>query len=156
MLSKTLSKMSMASGLSTHKTMAILDWFMEPQFYLVACIYMSARLFVNVSQSYITFYVQYTVTHTDAIKLEWSTMIALIPMIIFLSGFIVSMVLKFITDKFGHKIAFIGSCVVGLCKLMSGFSFGFLGHIKSTVPMSNFNYHIFISTRRMYLGFVWL
>merc|ERR1712150_342795 len=25
------------------------------------------------------------------------------------------MVLKFITDKFGHKIAFIGSCVVGLC-----------------------------------------
>jgi len=108
-LSKTLSKLSMASGFSNHKTMKIWDWFMEPQFYLVACIYMSARLFVNVSQSYITFYVQYTVIGLD------DTMIAVIPMIIFVSGFIVSVVLKFFTDKFGHKIAFVGSCVVGLC-----------------------------------------
>ena len=73
---------------------------------------MSARLFVNVSQSYITFYVQYTVAGLD------DTMIAVIPMIIFVSGFIVSVVLKFFTDRFGHKIAFVGSCVVGLCKFV--------------------------------------
>ena len=102
----------MASGFSNHKTMKIWDWFMEPQFYLVACIYMSARLFVNVSQSYITFYVQYTVSGLG------DTMIAVIPMIIFVAGFIVSVVLKFFTDRFGNKIAFVGSCVVGLCKFI--------------------------------------
>ena len=92
---------------------------MEPQFYLVACIYMSARLFVNVSQSYITFYVQYTVEGLS------NDMIAVIPLIMFVSGFIVSIVLKFITDKVGLKIAFVGSCVIGLCK----FSFGYLTYI---------------------------
>ena len=112
MLQKTLSKLSMASGFSNHKTMEIWDWFKEPQFYLVACIYMSARLFVNVSQSYITYYVQYTVVGLS------NDMIAVIPLVIFVSGFIVSIILKFITDRFGHKIAFVGSCVIGLCKFL--------------------------------------
>ena len=73
---------------------------------------MSARLFVNVSQSYITYYVQYTVVGLS------NDMIAVIPLVIFVSGFIVSIILKFITDRFGHKIAFVGSCVIGLCKFL--------------------------------------
>ena len=96
----------MASSLNA-KPMKIFHWFQEPQFYLVACIYMAARLFVNVSQSYITFYVQYTVALL-------SDMIAVIPLVMYIAGFFISLVLKFVTDRFGYKIAFVLSCIVGL------------------------------------------
>ena len=38
--------------------MSITDWFREPQFYLVAGVYMSTRLFVNLSQAYLPLYLQ--------------------------------------------------------------------------------------------------
>ena len=38
--------------------MSIKDWFREPQFYLVAGLYMSTRLFVNLSQAYLPLYLQ--------------------------------------------------------------------------------------------------
>ena len=38
--------------------MSITDWFKEPQFYLVAGVYMSTRLFVNLSQAYLPLYLQ--------------------------------------------------------------------------------------------------
>ena len=38
--------------------MSIQDWFQEPQFYLVAGVYMSTRLFVNLSQAYLPLYLQ--------------------------------------------------------------------------------------------------
>ena len=108
-MSKSLSKMSMASSINM-KPMKIFHWFLEPQFYLVACIYMAARLFVNVSQSYITFYVQYTVNLS-------ADMIAIIPLVMYMAGFFISLVLKLVTDRFGYKIAFVLSCAVGLGKL---------------------------------------
>ena len=106
--SKSLSIVSMASSLNT-KPMKILHWFQEPQFYLVACIYMAARLYVNISQSYVTFYVQYTVALS-------SDLIAIIPLIMYIAGFFISLVLKFVTDRFGYKVAFVLSCIVGLGK----------------------------------------
>ena len=104
-----MSQMSMKNALesSTIPKMETLDWFLEPQFYLVCCLYMSARMFINVSQSYITFYVQYTLFLSQ-------DMVAIIPMVLFLSGFAISMVLNFIVDRFGYKISFIGACVVGI------------------------------------------
>ena len=38
--------------------MGIFDWFKEPQFYQIAGVYMSTRLFVNLSQAYIPLYLQ--------------------------------------------------------------------------------------------------
>ena len=38
--------------------MSIRDWFKEPQFYLIAGVYMSTRLFVNLSQAYLPLYLQ--------------------------------------------------------------------------------------------------
>ena len=73
---------------------------------------MSARLFVNISQSYITFYVQYTVVLS-------ADMIAIIPLIMYVAGFSISLVLKFVTDKFGYKIAFVLSCIVGIGKILA-------------------------------------
>ena len=105
-LSETFSRISLASSRDV-KHMKIYDWFLEPQFYVIACIYMACRLFVNMSQSYITFYVQYTVALP-------SEMIAIIPLVMFISGFLVSLLLKFITDRYGYKIAFALSYIVGI------------------------------------------
>jgi hypothetical protein len=33
-------------------------WFTEPQFYIVALLYMSTRLFVNLSQAYMPLFIQ--------------------------------------------------------------------------------------------------
>ena len=38
--------------------MSITDWFSEPQFYLIAGVYMSTRLFVNLTQAYLPLYLQ--------------------------------------------------------------------------------------------------
>ena len=38
--------------------MRIIDWLREPQFYQIAGVYMSTRLFVNLSQAYIPLYLQ--------------------------------------------------------------------------------------------------
>ena len=87
--------------------MKIFDWFLEPQFYLVACIYMSSKLFVTISQSYIAFYVQYTLALP-------SETVAIAPLIMFIAGFFISLVLKFVTDRYGYQIAFVLSCIVGV------------------------------------------
>ena len=87
--------------------MKISDWFLEPQFYLVACIYMSSKLFVTISQSYIAFYVQYTLALP-------SEMVAIAPLIMFIAGFFTSLVLKFVTDRYGYQVAFVLSCIVGI------------------------------------------
>ena len=42
--------------------MGIKDWFKEPQFYQIAGVYMSTRLFVNLSQAYIPLYLQVSVS----------------------------------------------------------------------------------------------
>ena len=96
------------------KKMQTYEWFMEPQFYLVTCLYMAARLFINLSQTYITFYVQF------ALQLS-QDMLAIIPMVIFISGFAISIVLGYIVEKFGYRISFLISCVIGIGKLIVNF-----------------------------------
>ena len=100
-------RLSITSLTSMLPKMKIFSWFLEPQFYLIACIYMSTRLFVNISQSYISFYLQYTIT----LPAEY---VAVIPLVMYISGFFVSLILKFATSRYGYKICFVASCVVGL------------------------------------------
>ena len=40
------------------RKMSTKDWLCEPQFYLVAGVYMTTRLFVNLTQAYIPLYLQ--------------------------------------------------------------------------------------------------
>jgi len=87
--------------------MSVKNWLCEPQFYQVALVYMATRLFVNVSQSYIPFYLQ------ETIKLE-ATSVAIIPLIMFVSGFVVSWLNKAITKVIGRKMAFALGCVIAL------------------------------------------
>ena len=99
---------------SIHEAMNIKDWLCEPQTYQVACVYMSARLFVNITQTYIPLYIE------ETLKLK-AMNVALIPIIIYLSGFVVSLIIKPIHIFIGNKLMFVIACVIGLaaCLLMN-------------------------------------
>ena len=64
-----------SSNLDFVQPMEKLDWFKEPQFYLVAGVYMSTRLFVNLSQAYLPLYLQ------ESLKPR-STYVATIPVVL--------------------------------------------------------------------------
>ena len=105
------SQSSVISALNVEsiQRMRILHWFKEPQLYLVALIYTTTRLFVNVSNSYMTLYLQHS------LKLE-NIYVAVIPLVMYVTGFLTSIILKFLTKRFGFKVSFALSCVIGLGK----------------------------------------
>ena len=81
--------------------------FLQPQFYLVALMYPATRIFVNISQSYMSFFLQYTISLS-------SDYIATIPLIMYVSGFVVTFVNTWVTNKFGFTAAFVISSIVAL------------------------------------------
>ena len=89
------------------KNMRIRNWFKEPQLYLVALIYTTTRLFVNVSNSYMTLYLQHS------LKLD-NIYVAVVPLVMYVTGFLTSIILKFLTKRFGFKVSFALSCVIGI------------------------------------------
>ncbi len=90
-----------------HVQLTYKEWFREPQLYQVALVYMSTRLFVNLSQAYIPLYLQVT------LQLH-ATYVATVPLTIFISGFVTSFAMKFINDKIGRKTTFFIGSTVGL------------------------------------------
>ncbi len=88
------------------RPMYVADWLKEPQFYQVAGVYMTTRLFVNLSQAYVPLYLQIT------LQLH-STYVATIPLVMFLSGFATSTLMKFVNRIVGRKITFVAGCLVG-------------------------------------------
>lgn len=89
------------------RPMAMKDWFKEPQFYQVAGVYMSTRLFVNLSQAYIPLYLQ------ESLELE-STYVAIIPLVMYSSSFVASFGIKFLNRKAGRKVSYLLGSVVGM------------------------------------------
>jgi len=83
-------------------------WFTEPQFYIVAVVYMSTRLFVNLSQAYIPLYIQ------ESLNLK-TMYIAIIPLVMFFAGFLTSLVMKFVNRKLGGKVTFLFGAAIGVC-----------------------------------------
>ena len=73
------------------------DWFKEPQFYQVAAVYMATRLFVNLSQAYIPLYLQ------ESLELE-SKFVAIIPLVMYCSGFVASFGMKVIFYLIFYKL----------------------------------------------------
>ena len=93
-------------GLQVPK-MKIFQWFTEPQFYLVGLVYISARIFFVISQAYISFYLQYAVSLP-------SKYMAIIPLVMYIAGFVVSILLRLVTNRFGLKRTFVLFCCLGL------------------------------------------
>ena len=82
------------------------DWFLEPQFYQVGCLYMFTRLFVNSTQVFMPFYLQIT------LQLE-AIYVAVIPLTMYLAGLPSAFLMKFVTKHIGKKLAYGISCVIG-------------------------------------------
>ena len=83
------------------------EWFLEPQFYLVSGVYTAARLFLVVSQTYLSFYVCYY------LRLP-GEYVAVIPFVIIIVSLINSGATKYITTKVDLKVAFAISCIIGI------------------------------------------
>ncbi|ESO09125.1 hypothetical protein HELRODRAFT_110029 [Helobdella robusta] len=91
------------------------DWLKEPQFYLVGICYMFARLISNVSQTYWPFYI------IDSLHLT-KQYAAIIPLVVFVSGFITSLLMRPLNKVFGRKPTFLlGSIVMGMALLWMAF-----------------------------------
>ena len=80
---------------TVHK-MKILQWFLEPQFYLIALHFTATRLFFQTSKLYIPFFVNQT------LKLPNEYM-ATVPLVMYSSGLLVSGATKCLCDMIGLK-----------------------------------------------------
>ncbi|XP_051719009.1 major facilitator superfamily domain-containing protein 12-like isoform X2 [Ctenopharyngodon idella] len=74
-------------------------WLRQPSFYQVAVLYMSTRLIVNLSQTYISMYLTYTL-------LLPKKYIATIPLVMFLSGFASSFIMKPLSKLIGKCMTY--------------------------------------------------
>ena len=88
----------------------------------VAGIYMSTRLFVNLSQAYIPLYLQIT------LELR-SSYVATVPLVMFLFGFATSTCMKYVNKRVGRKVTFIFGCMIGIAGC-GWIRFGFLSKLE--------------------------
>ncbi|KAF6306657.1 major facilitator superfamily domain containing 12 [Rhinolophus ferrumequinum] len=81
-------------------------WLREPAFYQVGLLYMSTRLIVNLSQTYMAMYLTYS------LKLP-KKFIATIPLVMYLSGFFSSFLMKPVNKWIGRNMTyFVGLLVI--------------------------------------------
>ncbi|XP_051557763.1 major facilitator superfamily domain-containing protein 12-like isoform X2 [Myxocyprinus asiaticus] len=74
-------------------------WLRQPSFYQVAVLYMSTRLIVNLSQTYISMYLTYTL-------LLPKKYIATIPLVMYVSGFASSFIMKPLSKLIGKCMTY--------------------------------------------------
>ncbi|KAM6235866.1 major facilitator superfamily domain-containing protein 12 isoform 3-T3 [Porphyrio hochstetteri] len=91
------------------------DWLLEPAFYQVAVLYMSTRLIVNLSQTYIAMYL------TNSLLLP-KKYIATIPLVMYISGFLSSFLMKPVNQWIGrnHSSAFVYGAMSFTDKMANG------------------------------------
>ncbi|XP_007949278.1 major facilitator superfamily domain-containing protein 12 [Orycteropus afer afer] len=80
-------------------------WLREPAFYQVGLLYMSTRLIVNLSQTYIAMYLTYSLNLPKKF-------IATIPLVMYLSGFFSSFLMKPINKCIGRNLTYFTGLLV--------------------------------------------
>ncbi|KAM4548838.1 major facilitator superfamily domain-containing protein 12 [Odontesthes bonariensis] len=81
-------------------------WLKEPAFYQMAFLYMCTRLIVNLSQTYISVYLTYSLMLSK-------NFIAIIPLVMYISGFVCSLTMKPVSRLIGITMTyFIGLLLV--------------------------------------------
>ncbi|XP_061458116.1 major facilitator superfamily domain-containing protein 12 isoform X2 [Rhineura floridana] len=75
------------------------NWLLEPAFYQVAMLYMATRLIVNLSQTYIAMYL------TNSLLLP-KKFIATIPLVMYISGFLSSFLMKTVNKRIGRNLTY--------------------------------------------------
>ncbi|XP_042856101.1 major facilitator superfamily domain-containing protein 12-like isoform X2 [Penaeus japonicus] len=89
-----------------HCRMTPTDWLKDRQFYQVAFLYMGTRLFCNLTQAYIPIYLQ------DSLHMSEES-VAYIPLVMYVAGFLTTMVLKAMNKFIGRKGSFILGTFIG-------------------------------------------
>ncbi|XP_069574215.1 major facilitator superfamily domain containing 12b [Brachyistius frenatus] len=79
-------------------------WLKEPSFYQVAFLYMCTRLIVNLSQTYISVYL------TESLTLP-KNFIAIIPLVLYVSGFVCSLFMKPVNKLVGITNTYLAGLV---------------------------------------------
>lgn len=82
-------------------------WLKEIQFYQIAIIYMCTRLFVNLTQIYLPLYI------TETLKMKKDN-VAVMPLVVYVSGFFTSLVMRPVNIIIGRKATYIVGVVFGL------------------------------------------
>lgn len=80
-------------------------WLREPAFYQVGLLYMSTRLIVNLSQAYIAMYLTYSLSLPKKF-------IATIPLVMYLSGFFSSLLMKPVNKCIGRNLTYLVGLLV--------------------------------------------
>ncbi|XP_058916020.2 major facilitator superfamily domain-containing protein 12 isoform X1 [Kogia breviceps] len=80
-------------------------WLREPAFYQVGLLYMSTRLIVNLSQTYMAMYLTYSLNLPKKF-------IATIPLVMYLSGFLSSFLLKPVNKCIGRNMTYFAGLLV--------------------------------------------
>jgi len=106
--SKDLVNGTGSAEASSHDTMTWRDWLKNLQFYEVALMYMCSRIFTNITQTYLPLYILET-QHFH------KSFIAIIPLVVYVSGFATSFALSFqiISRLFGRRASSLLGLVVG-------------------------------------------
>ena len=87
------------------KQMKIFDWLSDYEFYMTASVFTASRLFLSLSQSYMPFYILYT------LRLS-SEYVAIIPLVTFVSGLIFSSCVSTVKKRIRLRGTFCISCVI--------------------------------------------
>nr|XP_020020290.1 major facilitator superfamily domain-containing protein 12 isoform X2 [Castor canadensis] len=96
-------------------------WLREPAFYQVGVLYMTTRLMVNLSQTYMATYL----THSLHLPKKF---IATIPLVMYLSGFCSSFLMKPVNRRIGRNFGPLLHSLRGLLPLGDGDRDGWRGH----------------------------
>ncbi|XP_076658283.1 major facilitator superfamily domain-containing protein 12 [Halictus rubicundus] len=96
------------NGASRRDTRSIIVLLKDSRLYRVACVYISTRLFVNLLQIYIPLYLHETL-------LMPATSLAIIPLIMFLSSLVMSLIIEKLNTRLGRKISFCLGVLLGVC-----------------------------------------
>ncbi|CAL4065747.1 unnamed protein product, partial [Meganyctiphanes norvegica] len=97
-----------------HCQMSWGDWFKEPQFYQIAVLYMSTRLFCNLTQAYVPIYLQ------DTLHLPEES-VAYIPLVMYVSGFLTAIAMKPVNKHLGRKVMHLYRSLLSAKKCLWGF-----------------------------------
>ena len=76
------------------------------EFFQVAIIYTTSRVFINLYQVYLPFYLQ------DTLNLK-SSSVASVPLVVFGVGFAASTIMQYVNRTIGQKLTFLIGCGMG-------------------------------------------
>ena len=91
------------------KKMNPVEWLRRFEFYLVGICYLSSRSIYLISITYIVYYVEFTLLLETKFK-------AIVPLVMFSSGFVMAAIADGLRKHIGMKIIFLVACTLGLGK----------------------------------------